>query len=282
MALAEFPEDAVFPLVVFGGQVALPAVEPQPQHRQVLGVVSHGAGRYQEVVVILHLVFHERAVLEVGIERFLLLQLAVVEAQHVELAALMLEQDLLPAAGETVHVVRPLRRGDVVKLPVQEAVLSATLLPFVGTPLVVVLVEEGLLVDGQHLAVVLIARYDDLVVGVGVLVVAVERQVAKAEEELVGRQHLVGEERPDVAIHDVQVAIAPVVVLRDVFLQGLSVDGLEVAEDVGPVEDDGELDDVLNELAEVFELHLVDDDVLCGLYVGVRKKHEVDRWVAQG
>ena len=72
MAFADFPQDAIFPLIVFGHQVSLSAIETEFEYRKMIGIINHASRSYQEMVIVLNLILHEGAVLEMGIERFFL------------------------------------------------------------------------------------------------------------------------------------------------------------------------------------------------------------------
>ena len=85
----------------------------------------------------------------------------------------------------------------------------------------------------------------------------------------------------DVAIHHVQVAPAPEVVTLHIVGKDIGEGGAEVANLIGPVKDDGEVELFLHHLPEVVELHLVHDDVVGRLHVTVGKEHKVYVGIAE-
>ena len=123
----------------------------------MLGIVDDGVWRYKEVAVVGYLVFHEATVLEVGVERFLPFQLPMMESQHKEFVADMLEDDLLPSSCQAVEMVRLLGLGGIVEGPLQPAVVRAAVAPFVAAPVVAIFIEESNLAGGEGILKVLIA-----------------------------------------------------------------------------------------------------------------------------
>ena len=85
----------------------------------------------------------------------------------------MLKENLLPASGKAIHRIGLLGDGYIVKLPIKETVLCAAFFPFVSSSFMIVFVKKGLLMYCQYFSVVLIARYNHLVIGVCLFVIAV-------------------------------------------------------------------------------------------------------------
>ena len=114
---AQFPDDGVFPLVVFGHQRPVAAEPAQSEGDEMLRVVDDGPWRDEEMAVVGDAVLHETAVLEMGVERFSFLYLAMMESQHVELVVNMLKDHLFPTAVHAVKVICLFRLGSVVEWP---------------------------------------------------------------------------------------------------------------------------------------------------------------------
>lgn len=64
----QFISDSISPLIVFRHERAVATEPTEPEVDEVLGVVDDGIGGNQEVAVVSHMILHETAVLEVGIE----------------------------------------------------------------------------------------------------------------------------------------------------------------------------------------------------------------------
>ena len=68
MSFANFPQDAIFPLIVIGHEGSLPAIETKSQHCKMIGIIYHASRCYQEMIIVFHLVLHKWTMLEMGIE----------------------------------------------------------------------------------------------------------------------------------------------------------------------------------------------------------------------
>lgn len=101
------------------------------------------------------------------------------------------------------------------------------------------------------------------------------------KDELV-RQYFVSYESSNIPIYKIQIAESPEIIAPDIVLQNIAVCLFVFTEFVGPVKYDREVKRFSGDFLKVRELHLMHDDILCRLYIGICKKHEIDRRVLQG
>ena len=69
MTFANFPQDAGFPLIIFGHEFSFSAIETEFRHSEMIRKINYVSCKcYQEMIIVLHLILHEWTMLETGIE----------------------------------------------------------------------------------------------------------------------------------------------------------------------------------------------------------------------
>lgn len=123
----------------------------------MLGIVNDSAWCYKEVAIVRDFILHESPVLEMGVERLLLLQLPIVEPEHIEFVVNMLKNNLLPSTCHTIEMVALFGLGGVVERPFQPTIVRTAVAPLITTSIIAIFIKIGYFFSGKGIFVVLIA-----------------------------------------------------------------------------------------------------------------------------